>query len=134
MRTRRRLGLVGPLGWLIGCLLGLIGRLLRLFGFFLGPVYPGLMAIATRWFVHNLNTVSGVLLVCCGISGMIFPVVMGGLIAWVGVPWGMVIPPLGCLLIAIPLFMAAHKQRLTLQLRRQESTIGETSPLSSFRQ
>jgi fucose permease len=130
---------------LVGSICGLLvaifpGQLLvayaasALYGFFLGPIYPGLMSIATRWFVHNLNTVSGVLLVCCGISGMIFPVVMGGLIAWVGVPWGMAIPPLGCLLITIPLFMATHKQRLTLQLQRQESTIGETSPLSSFRQ
>lgn len=105
-----------------------------LYGFFLGPIYPGLMTIATRWFVDNLNTISGVLLVCCGISGMIFPVMMGALIASAGVSWGMMIPPLACLLIAIPLFVATRRQRLTLQSQRRESTIEEASPLSSFGQ
>jgi fucose permease len=104
-----------------------------LYGFFLGPIYPGLMAIATRWFVHNLNTISGVLLICCGISGMVFPVLMGSLIASTGVSWGMAIPPLGCLLIVVPLFIATRRQRLTLQSQQRESTI-ETSPLSSFGQ
>ncbi len=116
------------------------------FGFFLGPLYPGLTSIATRRYVNALNTVSGVLLVSCGISAMIFPVVMGALIVSAGVTWAMALPPLGCLLIAIPLFLAtrqqrvvgtprrSRKQRLTLQLQRRESTIEGISPLSSTKQ
>ena len=102
-----------------------------LFGFFLGPIYPVLTAIAARWFVHALNAISGVLLVSCGISGMIFPVVMGALISSAGISWGMAIPSLGCLLIAMPLYLATRQQRLTLQLRQQEHTIEESSPLPS---
>ena len=103
-----------------------------IFGFFLGPLYPVLTSIATRWFVHALNTISGVLLVSCGISAMIFPVVMGTLISSAGITWGMSIPGLGCLLMLVPFFLATRQQRLTLQSRRQEHTIEETSPLSSI--
>jgi fucose permease len=105
-----------------------------LFGFFLGPLYPGLMAIATRRFVHVLNTISGVLLVSCGVSAMIFPALMGALIPAAGIRWAMTLPALGCLLIAVPLFLATRKQRLALQLQRQEHTIEETPPLSSIGQ
>ncbi len=100
-----------------------------LFGFFLGPLYPVLTAIASRWFVHALNTISGVLLVSCGISAMIFPVLMGVLLTSAGTSWAMAIPPLGCLLMIVPFFLATRQQRLTLQLRRQDNTIEETSPL-----
>jgi fucose permease len=103
-----------------------------IFGFFLGPLYPILTSIATRWFVHALNTISGVLLVSCGISAMIFPVVMGALISSAGVTWGMSIPALGCLLMLVPFFLATRQQRLTLQSRRQEHTIEETPPLPSI--
>lgn len=103
-----------------------------LFGFFLGPLYPGLMAIAARWFAHDLNTISGVLLVTCGVSGMLFPVVMGLLISGVGVTWGMSIPALGCLLIVVPYILATRRQNSTLQLRGAESTIKDTSPVPSI--
>lgn len=103
-----------------------------LFGFFLGPLYPVLTAIASRWFVHALNTISGVLLVSCGISGMIFPVLMGILLTSAGTSWAMAIPPLACLLMIVPLCLATRQQRLTLQLRRQENTIEETPPLPSI--
>ena len=105
-----------------------------LFGFFLGPLYPGLMAIAARWFAHDLNTISGVLLVTCGVSGMLFPVVMGLLISGVGVTWGMSIPALGCLLIVVPYMLATRRQNSTLQLRGAESTIKDTSPVPSIGQ
>lgn len=102
------------------------------FGFFLGPLFPGMMSIASRWFVHNLNTISGVVFVACGVSGMIFPVVMGLLFTSPGIPWAMSIPALGCLLIAAPLYLANRKQRVTLQLRQQEHTIEDTTHLSSI--
>jgi len=105
-----------------------------LFGFFLGPLYPGLMAIAARWFVSDLNTISGVLLVTCGVSGMIFPVAMGFLISSLGVTWGMIIPALGCLLIAVPYALATRRQGRTLQLRQPESTIEDTSHITLFGQ
>jgi fucose permease len=109
-----------------------------LFGFFLGPLYPGLMAIAARWFARDLNTISGVLLVTCGVSGMLFPVLMGLLISGPGVTWGMMIPALGCLLIALPYTLATRRQAgvksHTLQLSQPESTIQGEAPITSIGQ
>ncbi|HEY6539731.1 MAG TPA: MFS transporter, partial [Ktedonobacteraceae bacterium] len=39
-------------------------------GFFFGPIYPGLMAIAARWYINAPDTLSGMMLFSCGISGM----------------------------------------------------------------
>ncbi|HLX59592.1 MAG TPA: MFS transporter, partial [Ktedonobacteraceae bacterium] len=102
-----------------------------LFGFFLGPLFPGLIAIASRWFVDKLNTISSALLLSTGISAMIFPAAMGLLIPVIGFNWVMTIPALGCLLIIVPFALAIIKQRRTLQLRGEEHTIEENSPLST---
>ncbi|HVB73415.1 MAG TPA: MFS transporter [Ktedonobacteraceae bacterium] len=102
-----------------------------LFGFFLGPLFPGMIAIASRWFVNTLNTISSALLLSTGISGMIFPAMMGLLIPVIGFNWVMTIPALGCLLVGIPFSLAIIKQRSTLQLRHEEHTIKETSHLST---
>jgi len=102
-------------------------------GFFLGPLFPGLLAIASRWFAHALGTISGVLLISSGISGMIFPVFMGILIPSIGIQWVMAIPAVVCLLIAVPFALANRKQRRTLQLQQEEHTIEGTSPLPTIR-
>ena len=101
-------------------------------GFFFGPLFPGLLAIASRWFAHALGTISGVLLISSGISGMIFPVFMGILIPSIGIQWVMTIPAVICLLIAVPFSLANRKQRRTLQLHEEEHTIKGTSPLPTI--
>jgi len=73
------------------------------------------MAIVSRRFVHALGTVSGVVLVSAGISGMVVPVLMGFLIPSIGVNWVMAIPALACLLMCIPFSLALWRQRHTLQ-------------------
>ena len=127
------------IGGCLSCLLVAIfpGQLLISFsastcaGFFFGPLYPGLMAIAARWYINAPDTISGVLLFSCGISGMIFPALMGLLIPIVGFKWVMSIPALGCLLIIVPFVLAIINQRRALQLPPVESTIETTSPLST---
>lgn len=92
-------------------------------GFFFGPVYPGLMAIAARWYISAPDTLSGMMLFSCGISGMIFPAMMGLLIPVIGYNWVMTVPALGCLLILLPFILANINQRRSLQLSHRESTI-----------
>lgn len=124
------------IGGSLSCLLVAIfpGQLLISFsasacaGFFFGPIYPGLMAIAARWYINAPNTLSGVMLFSCGISAMIFPVMMGLLIPIIGYNWVMTVPALGCLLILVPFIMAMIKQRRALQLPGTESTIETTLP------
>ena len=100
-------------------------------GFFFGPIYPGLMAIAARWYINAPDTLSGMMLFSCGISGMIFPALMGLLIPVIGYNWVMTVPALGCLLILAPFILATIKQRRALQLSRPESTIEATLPLTT---
>jgi fucose permease len=100
-------------------------------GFFFGPIYPGLMAIAARWYINAPDTLSGVMLFSCGISGMIFPTLMGLLVPIIGFKWVMTVPALGCLLIFVPFILAIINQRRALQSPRMESTIETTSPLST---
>lgn len=60
------------------------------------------MAIAARWYIKAPDTLSGVMLFSCGISGMIFPVLMGLFVPIIGFNWVMTVPALGCLLILYP--------------------------------
>jgi fucose permease len=127
------------IGGSLSCLLVAVfpGQLLISFsasalaGFFFGPIYPGLMAIAARWYISAPDTLSGMMLFSCGISGMIFPALMGLLIPVIGYNWVMTVPALGCLLILAPFILAMLKQRHALQLPRPESTIETTLPLTT---
>ena len=98
-----------------------------LVGLFYGPLFPGIMAIASRWFVHALGIVSSVMLVSTGAAGMILPALMGVLIPTIGVNWVMVIPAAACLLIAIPLILAIRQQGHTLHLQSDLHTIEPAS-------
>lgn len=98
-------------------------------GLFFGPIFPGLMAIASRWFSHALGAISGVLLISAGISGMILPVLMGILIPSLGINWVMAIPAMACLLIAVPFSLATRQQRHTLHLENNGHTMKEDTPL-----
>jgi fucose permease len=100
-------------------------------GFFFGPIYPGLMAIAARWYINAPDTLSGMMLFSCGISGMIFPAMMGLLIPVIGYNWVMTVPALGCLLILAPFVLATIKQRRALQSASTEPTIEKTLPLTT---
>jgi fucose permease len=100
-------------------------------GFFFGPIYPGLMAIAARWYINAPDTLSGMMLFSCGISGMIFPALMGLLIPVIGYGWVMTVPALGCLLILAPFTLALIKQRRALQSPGLEATIETKSPLTT---
>ena len=139
MLSENQLLLVCIIGGCLSCLLVAIfpGQLLISFsasasaGFFFGPIYPGLMAIAARWYIKAPDTLSGVMLFSCGISGMIVPVLMGLFVPIIGFNWVMTVPALGCLLIILPFTLANVKQRRALQLPRPESTIETALPLST---
>jgi FHS family glucose/mannose:H+ symporter-like MFS transporter len=98
-----------------------------LVGLFYGPLFPGIMAIASRWFVHALGAVSSVMLVSTGAAGMVLPALMGVLIPLIGVNWVMAIPAAVCLLIAIPLSLAIWRQNHTLLLQSDMHTIEQAS-------
>jgi len=104
-----------------------------LVGLFYGPLFPGIMAIASRWFVHALGIISSVMLVSTGASAMILPALMGVLIPSIGVSWVMTIPAAACLLIAIPLSLAIRQQNHTLHSQPDMHTIEPASSTTSPR-
>jgi fucose permease len=105
-----------------------------LVGFFFGPLFPGIMAIATRWFAHALGTVSGTLLVSAGLFSMVLPVMMGFLIPVLGLSWVIALPALASLAIALPLSLAYWRQRRTLQLSMDRHTMGQENIHSPIQQ
>ena len=78
-------------------------------GLFFGPIYPGIMALASRRFVHALSTVSSVLVFSAGASGLVFPVFIGIMLIHVGIAGAMTIPALAILAIAWPLYVTRRK-------------------------
>ena len=101
-------------------------------GLFFGPIFPGVMAIASRRFVHVLGLASSVMLFGAGTSGIVLPLLVGILITHVGISWGMAVPALTCLLITVP-FALTLLRRFSqpsngLQLSNETHTMGpETS-------
>jgi fucose permease len=104
-----------------------------LVGFFFGPIFPGIMAIAARYFAKVLGTVSGVLLVSAGGTAMILPLLMGMLIPRIGIHWVMAIPALVCLSVIIPLSLALRQQRHVLQLLDDVHTIEPDTSLLNIK-
>ncbi len=100
-----------------------------LVGFFFGPIFPGIMAIAARCFAKVLGTVSGVMLISAGGTAMILPLLMGILIPHIGIHWVMAIPALVCLSVIIPLSLALRQQRQSLQMRDEVHTVESDLPL-----
>lgn len=94
-----------------------------LVGCFYGPLFPSLMAIASRRFVHTIGAVSTVMMVGTGASSTIVPAAMGLLIPVIGINWVMGIPVACCLLIIAPMALANHLQRTTLQSADEQHTI-----------
>lgn len=99
-----------------------------LVGLFYGPLFPGIMAMASRQFVNNIGIVSSVMLVSTGSAAMVLPALMGILIPVIGINWVLAFPALCCLLIIAPLILASRRQRHLLHVADNDITInGETS-------
>lgn len=88
-----------------------------------GPLFPSIMAIVSRRFVHAIGPVSSVMMVSNGLTTMVIPMVMGLLIPVLGINWVIAIPALLCLLMFVPLVLANHIQLTTLQSPARQHTI-----------
>jgi len=102
-----------------------------LVGSFYGPLFPGIMAMASRQFVNNIGIVSSVMLVSTGSAAMVLPALMGILIPVIGINWVLVFPAFCCLLIIVPLLLAHRRQRRSLKMLDNDITINEETPLST---
>jgi fucose permease len=102
-----------------------------LVGLFYGPLFPGIMAMASREFVNTIGIVSSVMLVSTGSAAMVLPALMGILIPVIGINWVLVLPAFCCLLIIVPLILTNGRQRHTLHLPDNDITINEETPLST---
>jgi fucose permease len=81
-----------------------------LVGCFYGPLFPSLMASASRRFVHAIGPVSMMMMIGTGASSMTIPAAMGLLIPVIGINWVMAIPMLCCLLVLIPMILTNRSQ------------------------
>jgi fucose permease len=100
-------------------------------GLFYGPLFPGIMAMASRQFVNNIGIVSSVMLVSTGSAAMVLPALMGILIPVIGINWVLALPAFCCLLILVPLILANRRQRHSLHLPDNDITINEETSLST---
>jgi fucose permease len=100
-------------------------------GLFYGPLFPGIMAMASRQFFNNIGIVSTVMLVSTGSAAMVIPALMGILIPVIGINWVLVFPAFCCLLIIVPLILANRRQRHQLYLSDNDITVNEETPLST---
>src|SRR5258708_5652567 len=81
-----------------------------LVGCFYGPLYPGIMAITSRRFVHAIGPVSSILIISTDATSMIVPAAMGLLIPSLGINWLMAIPALCCAFVFLPMMLANRPQ------------------------
>lgn len=88
-----------------------------------GPLFPSIMAIVSRRFVHIIGPVSSIMMVSNGLTTMIVPMAMGMLIPTLGINWVIAIPALLCLAVFVPLVLANHAQLTTLQSSARQHTI-----------
>jgi len=100
-------------------------------GLFYGPLFPGIMAMASRQFSNSIGIVSSVMLVSTGSAAMILPALMGILIPVIGINWVMLLPALCCFLIIGPLFLANRNRQHLLQLPEEDITIKENASFST---
>lgn len=82
-----------------------------LVGCFYGPLFPSLMAITSRRFVHAIGPVSSVMMVGTGATSMVVPAAMGLLIPVIGINWVMAIPALCCAAVIVPMVLTNRSQR-----------------------
>lgn len=84
-----------------------------LIGCFYGPLFPSLMAITSRRFVHAIGPVSSVMMIGTGVTSMIVPAGMGLLIPLIGINWVMAIPAFCCVLVLLPMTLTHRARRTT---------------------
>lgn len=77
-----------------------------LVGCFHGPLFPSIMAITSRRFVHAIGPVSSLMIISTDVASMIVPATMGLLIPALGISWVMAIPALCCAFIVVPMMLA----------------------------
>jgi len=82
-----------------------------LVGCFYGPLYPCIMAITSRRFVHVISAVSSMLIISTDASTVVVPATMGLLIPTLGINWVMTIPALCCVVVLLPMMLANRMQR-----------------------
>jgi len=80
-------------------------------GIFCAPIFPGVMAIASRRFADSLSSASTVILVGSGSSGFVFPPLVGVVLTHVGIGWSLLIPALLLLAIALPFMLVKPETR-----------------------
>ncbi len=102
-----------------------------LVGLFYGPLFPGIMAAASRQFSSSIGIVSSVMLVSTGAAGMILPALMGILIPIIGINWVLLFPAICCIFIIGPLFLANRRQQHLLQLPENNITINDNTSFST---
>jgi len=81
-----------------------------LVGCFYGPLFPCIMAITSRRFVHAIGPVSSIMIISTDVGSMIVPSAMGLLIPALGINWVMAIPALCCALMFLPMALANRAQ------------------------
>ncbi|HEX6555011.1 MAG TPA: hypothetical protein VF026_19745 [Ktedonobacteraceae bacterium] len=81
-----------------------------LVGCFHGPLFPSIMAITSRRFVHAIGPVSSIMIISTDAASMIVPAAMGLLIPALGINWVMAIPALCCAFIFVPMMLANRAQ------------------------
>lgn len=70
-----------------------------LIGWFYGPLFPSMMAIASRHFAQLVGLVSSAMMIGTGASMMLLPVLMGALIPTLGISRVIALPTLCCVII-----------------------------------
>jgi len=86
-----------------------------LIGWFYGPLFPSIMAIASRRFAHMIGLVSSAMMIGTGASMMLLPALMGALIPPLGISRVIALPTLCCLMI-IPLVALTGRRQSGLFL------------------
>jgi fucose permease len=100
-----------------------------LVGCFYGPLFPGIMSITSRRFLHVLGPVSSIMMVGNGITTMVVPTSMGELLPILHINWVIAIPALLCLSMFVPMALANRAQQTTLQLSAEQHTMKITAEL-----
>jgi fucose permease len=79
-----------------------------LVGCFYGPLFPGIMAVTSRRFVHAIGPASSMMMFGDGVAAMIAPTAMGLLIPVLGVKWVMAIPAFCCVLCLLAMMLTTR--------------------------
>ncbi len=102
-----------------------------LVGCFYGPLFPSIMAITSRRFVHAIGLVSSLMMIGTGTGSMLVPAAMGLLIPVIGINWVIAIPSAFCLAVVVPMALANRIPQTALQLSGEEHTMVITTETSS---